>query len=331
MRYSEDSGLNRKITRLIGVPQRPASADILNLRYKASVTLAPAIDAPPDWSQQTTPEFCCPLCEYNLRGLTEPRCPECGFAFTWAELIQGQREGHKFLFEHHPKRNVWSFWKTYWRDWLAARFWMDVNPAQAVRVRRLMMFWVLSMSPALILVLGPFVWNLWNTVQLSRAQLAMNAVMYTYWKMTPPAPPPFSSYLQSTWQATTDDIRHQLVITGSLQALLWPWLTILFLLVFSQSMRMAKIKKRHVLRAVVYGCDYYLLMIPVILLCQLDGKLCDSVIFLALACGGVSLYRLYFAYSRYLRFHLPFVTVLTSQILVFMIALIVYFQTYSPN
>ena len=65
-----------------------------------------------------------------------PRCPECGFVFTWAELIQGQREGHKYLFEHHPKRNVWSFWKTYWSDWLAARFWMDVNPAQPVRLRR---------------------------------------------------------------------------------------------------------------------------------------------------------------------------------------------------
>src|SRR5687768_18521450 len=28
----------------------------------------------------------CPLCDYDLRGLAEPRCPECGYRFTWEEL-----------------------------------------------------------------------------------------------------------------------------------------------------------------------------------------------------------------------------------------------------
>jgi hypothetical protein len=28
----------------------------------------------------------CPKCGYNLRGLTIPRCPECGFAFGWQDL-----------------------------------------------------------------------------------------------------------------------------------------------------------------------------------------------------------------------------------------------------
>lgn len=30
--------------------------------------------------------LCCPKCEYNLTGTTEPRCPECGEAFDPAEL-----------------------------------------------------------------------------------------------------------------------------------------------------------------------------------------------------------------------------------------------------
>jgi len=28
----------------------------------------------------------CPQCQYNLRGLMVPRCPECGFAFHWSDL-----------------------------------------------------------------------------------------------------------------------------------------------------------------------------------------------------------------------------------------------------
>ena len=32
----------------------------------------------------------CPTCGYNLTGLTEARCPECGSKFTLNELMAGQ-------------------------------------------------------------------------------------------------------------------------------------------------------------------------------------------------------------------------------------------------
>jgi hypothetical protein len=51
----------------------------------------------------------------------------------------------------------------------------------------------------------------------------------------------------------------------------------------------------------------------------------------AVICAVVSQYRLYFAYSQYLRFHRPFLTVLSSQLMVLMLALIVYFQLYTPD
>lgn len=36
----------------------------------------------------------CPQCAYNLRGLTTPRCPECGYLFAWDDvpcLLQHER------------------------------------------------------------------------------------------------------------------------------------------------------------------------------------------------------------------------------------------------
>lgn len=37
---------------------------------------------PPGLDEDVT----CPKCEYNLRGLTLPRCPECGFTFEWSDV-----------------------------------------------------------------------------------------------------------------------------------------------------------------------------------------------------------------------------------------------------
>lgn len=34
----------------------------------------------PDWATLHE-DVRCPLCDYDLRGLTEPRCPECGYRF----------------------------------------------------------------------------------------------------------------------------------------------------------------------------------------------------------------------------------------------------------
>jgi hypothetical protein len=33
------------------------------------------------------PVIACPLCGYNLAGLTEARCPECGAAFTLEQVL----------------------------------------------------------------------------------------------------------------------------------------------------------------------------------------------------------------------------------------------------
>jgi hypothetical protein len=41
-------------------------------------------------ADQSTRHFHCPHCGYDLTGLTESRCPECGGEFNWAQLARNQ-------------------------------------------------------------------------------------------------------------------------------------------------------------------------------------------------------------------------------------------------
>lgn len=70
----------------------------------------------------------CPLCEYDLRGLTEPHCPECGYCYTWGELDDPARRFHPYLFEHHPDANAWSFGKTLLGGLKPSAFWGPFIP-----------------------------------------------------------------------------------------------------------------------------------------------------------------------------------------------------------
>ncbi len=103
-----------------------------------------AIPSPPpvDWSTiKTTVE--CPLCLYNLRGLSDSRCPECGYSFDWAELLEPGRARHRYLFEHHPQRNLWSFYRTLLGGVRRKKFWTELIASQVLRPRRLIIYWLL--------------------------------------------------------------------------------------------------------------------------------------------------------------------------------------------
>src|SRR5215213_7846093 len=102
----------------------------------------PAPDAP-DWDA-VREEIRCPLCAYQLRGLTEPRCPECGYRFEWRPLLDPTARLHPYVFEHHPRRNLWSFVRTMLGTLLPRRFWRSLHPAQPSQPRRLVLYWLLS-------------------------------------------------------------------------------------------------------------------------------------------------------------------------------------------
>ena len=252
--------------------------------------------AAPDWAALRV-DLTCPLCGYSLRGLTEPRCPECGFAFSWAELLDERRDRHPWLVEHaRPGRRARAFVATYWRSAFPRRFWRSVTPANPVRLGRLLAYWAVANAVLAGVLLVPLVQL---TIYLGRADLATRAT-YTPSPGQPGRyvePPPrfanvsgfnvfprasgtvsaaqldqiaprvpsadFAVQVWTTWRETWDSRNGtlSLVAPAVAVALAWPWLSVAALTVFAASMRRAKVSPAHVLRTVVYSCDVGLLIV----------------------------------------------------------------------
>lgn len=205
----------------------------------------------------------CPLCEYNLRNATEPRCPECGLRFAWPDLLDPERRRHEYLFEHHPRRNVWSFYRTFVGAMLPRRFWRTLRPGQPSNVRRLICYWLLTMLVALALPVGLMAMEMAELaadnqgVRARYGAAALVAPMKTQLDREFPVPPQpafFGRYFfgqrhSLAWALYQMELHWTL---ASVIYLAWPWLTFLALLVFQISMRRARIRAAHVLRCVIY-------------------------------------------------------------------------------
>jgi hypothetical protein len=301
--------------------------------------------SPPDWDR-IDEDVVCPLCEYNLRGLAEARCPECGYRFEWPEIMDPTRRLHLYLFEHHPERNFWSFRKTVVGSCLPRRFWKRLHPSQPSRPRRLILY--------ACLVLGIF-------YLAFACQLAVLTVHRAQQLIATGAPQRAgqAQYLKTPWGAKAAleardefgsvdnylDARFPTRITttllrgiwdkdrimwawrtGVLLLMVWPWATLAGLMVFRVSMRRARIKAIHVLRCVVYSSDLLAwvgvaLLVIVIVLASIGRSVAlgtpTELVTIAWSALPVVLvicpYRRVVAYQRYLRFDHPVSTVLASQ------------------
>jgi hypothetical protein len=304
-----------------------------------SDTIASILNTPPDWNIHTQ-DLLCPLCGYNLRGLTVARCPECGFAFTWQELIEAEKNKHLYLFEHGTGGNIKSFWKTYWRTW---RFWNDLNPAQPVRFLRLMIYWVITCSIIAAFLALPKVNQIYQTAHMNMAYRSSSAGSPSrfYGRLTP-------AQISRTWPVPSEWVfwqqaltpngfrysfasRAQLRLTdcsfGWLVFLVcWPWTTLISLLIFRLSMRQAKIRTVHLVRTLVYSCDFGLLLtIAFAVTYYADPRLPNgwTLLWGAGVCAAITTYRLTIAFQKYLRVHRPLATVLASQAISFLIVFVV--------
>jgi len=239
-------------------------------------------------------DILCPLCEYNLRGLAEPRCPECGHRSTWEEL-RNRPPDHLYLFEHHPKRNVRSFARTLLGSLRPIRFWRSVSPAMRLRTGRVLVFGIICL---LLAILSAAVGLIGPLMQIARMNDYMRTRMVEYHQsqLNPSSPtydpqaaagiqgaiaqygsleayeslryPPASSpaFWTYAWQMSQTNYRwRNELLRPVMVPLLWIPLTLLSLLVYRASMRQAKIRLGHVLRCVVYSATPIVLFGPLLL------------------------------------------------------------------
>jgi len=305
----------------------------------------------PDWDS-VDDDVVCPMCEYNLRGLAEPRCPECGYPFEWPEILDPNRRLHRHLFEHHPERRTWSFAKTLTGALLPRPFWRSLHPNQPSHPKRLILYWCLASGLYLLVLTGLvsvyaactgreiLVLNRMN--RPSAAAFLKNPATEEQSRSAKTVVSRYGSvkaYLdihcpvEITWPLVRQVGRNTprvIVACGILSlVLLWPWLIFAALLVFRVSMRRARVKLVHVLRCVLYSYDAFAWIGVILLVCTVLAFLIwgfrSGVIRLVLeefavwAVLGILLlsgYRLGVACRVYLRFDYAFSAVLAAHAIV---------------
>lgn len=288
-------------------------------------------------------QICCPLCEYNLRGLSEPRCPECGYRFEWPNLIDPSRRLHPTLFEHHPERNVWSFRRTLLGALRPRRFWRSIHPAQPRNVRRLLLYHAVGafvLSASLTGVVGTtYVWQARRIAADRAITIAfMNSSRGTAWKnglirdfgsvekyLDEMHPTGGRRLFWGAMQYCSSTIR------SAALWLAWPWLTLLAFQLFPVTRRRWGIRPSHLLRCVVYSWDA---AFPAALLIWLHSSMVAIALmrvgryrFLEPWITGAGLvllavfaYRLVQSLRLYVRFPHPTATVVITQTVVAFVA-----------
>jgi hypothetical protein len=193
----------------------------------------------------------CPLCNYNLRGLTQPRCPECGFTFNWSEVLDVTRRKHPWLFEHHPERNFWSFFRTLLGGLNPRRFWRQLHPAQPANLNRLTAYrWFMKAFAGIpLLITG--LWLLMMSMEWPVNEWPRQSMFFHI--------DPFAGQEASLISELIKPLLHTrlyiFILFMTLFLLALPELSTAALLLYASSMRQAKIQKHHVDRCVAYSYD----------------------------------------------------------------------------
>jgi hypothetical protein len=281
------------------------------------------------------------MCDYDLRGLPEPRCPECGFRFTWEELRDPRRGVHRYLFEHHPQRNIKSFWRTFVGGLRPGKFWRELHPAQPWSRRRLVLYWLIytALCLAPLAVHAQQVWQRAEDYRITQRQMFAA-------KIPAPAIPgviagykSIDGYLDTFWPELRRRPAWEVLLrTRSLAPVtliaaclaLWPVLTLAGLLIFQASMRKARVRQTHVLRCAVYCGDVVLpfgLLIAVAVAINFFvtdyydvGTARGYSVLILFALPLLMTWRLRQAYRHYMRFDHALATAFVTQLMILLLA-----------
>lgn len=206
----------------------------------------------PDWEGRDR-NVDCPLCAYKLRGVVEPRCPECGYLFTWPQILDPALRLHPYLFEHHPECNLRSFLRTVLGGLRPGRFWTSLFPTQPSRPKRLVGYWAIAAGMLIAAALAGLATSLIGIVSyqemLANNQRAQQSMAHPASTIDAPSA---SRIIREV--CTSGTVRETLTVAVFIPAV-WPWLSAATFLIFRISMRYARVKPIHMLRICVYSCD----------------------------------------------------------------------------
>ena len=273
----------------------------------------------PDASDAALP---CPLCGYDLRGLPPGRCPECGHAFDPDELRRARALAASrplpWLVEYgrggpeagHAPLPAWLL--TPLAGLWPRRFWKALRPEMPVRRGRLLAYYAAATLLAVAGVLAA------AAVQTSIA-VAQDNYRYSSGFLVTRFGQEFPSSL------ARGGVLMLLVVT------LWPPLSLVALMSLRASLRQARIRLEHPLRAVIYAGDVLLWAGPIFaVLAGLFGltpqlrflfefnfylETDDPAVLAAAVLLLLLAYRLAVAYRSYLRFPHATATVVATQLI----------------
>lgn len=306
---------------------------------------APA-DLPPAASPLAE-DIHCPLCDYNLRGLSDPRCPECGYTFTWPALRRQFRHQNTFAFDATARPGLRSLLKTMLLALFPQTFWQRLQPAHRPRAARLLTYCAVIWLPLLlVLLLDPYLREQYSRyrsecqrVETARASFAANVksdpevlrrVLSAYGTVEAYA----QKMVPSSWVSAWTCLSSPLTYLGlRLLCLLLPALTWPVLLIYQASMRKRHIRQVHVLRAFAYASTFILpgTLIAFGIIPAIDHARSRWVVLfhpsyidrVVAGCALVSIvlmtYPLWMAYRHYFRFPHALAVALCSQLIVFLL------------
>lgn len=208
-----------------------------------------------DWDEAVPIEqLTCSTCDYRLYGLTNNRCPECGEEFTWEDALDRHARQRKPLFENRWRdETLRSFVRTWrWTLW-PPKIWRFVDLHDPPRLRALVAF-VLIMHAAFYLCASLLV-----TVEIMLAGgLGIGATAS------------FGALVQNFAARLVEAMSGRFGVEEAFWLFAcWTVCTLLALLVFQQSMRRSKVKAGHVLRVAVFATQ----AIPILVLLVVHGLL----------------------------------------------------------
>lgn len=210
----------------------------------------------PPTAEQTAEPLHCPLCDYNLHGLPEPRCPECGYSFDWDELRIAIREKKSWFFEHAQRRLVGTWITTLGAACVPWWFWRELSAGSALRAKRLvgwlvpLVFLVLLATAGRVMLVAYLLTDA-GTTNVSYDKWAGR--IWTGWSV-PKANFDLSIWFNGITAVLQDGVRSG-VYAGPLMCLATVPLTWAALNVFATTLRRTGVRQLHIWRCAIYTCS----------------------------------------------------------------------------